>query len=175
LKPLGDNPPTSRVMRIARRHWLMWLVLAVGVTLRVITWLAYQPALLYYDSSRYLHNLGELDPTQLNPIGYTLILEVLLRMGGLAFVAAVQHIVGIGIAVALYLLALRYDVPRLLAATVAAIPLLDAYQLQIEQYILTEVWFQALLVGMLWALLGRGAPNWRRSLLAGLLLGAAVM
>src|SRR5699024_8451764 len=83
--------------------------------------------------------------------------------------------VGIGIAVALYLLALRYDVPRLLAATVAAIPLLDAYQLQIEQYILTEVWFQALLVGMLWALLGRGAPNWRRSLLAGLLLGAAVM
>lgn len=163
------------LLRAARRHWLLGALLTVGVALRVVTWFAYQPALLYIDSSRYLYNLGDLDPTGLDPIGYTLILELLLRFGGLAFVVAVQHVVGICVAVALYALALRYNVSRWLAALVAAVPLLDAYQLQIEQNILTEVWFEALLVGMLWALLGRGAPNWRRSCLAGVLLGAAVV
>ena len=166
---------THAALRAGRRHWLFAVLLAAGVALRVVSWLAYQPALLYYDSFRYFANLDALNPALLNPIGYTLILKPLLAIGGLDFTAAVQHVVGLGIAVALYALALRYRVPRWLAALVAAVILLDAYQLQIEQNILSEVWFQALLVGMLWALLGRGAPNWQRAGLAGLLLGAAVV
>lgn len=169
------NVASYAALRTCRRHWLFAVLLTAGIALRVITWLAYQPALLYYDSFRYFANLDELNPALLNPIGYTLILKPLLAIGGLDFTAAVQHVVGLGIAVALYALALRYGVPRWLAALVSAVVLLDAYQLQIEQNIMSEVWFQALLVGMLWALLGRGAPNWRRAGLAGLLLGAAVV
>ena len=164
----------SRLLRVCQRHWLLGVLLAAGITLRTLAWLAYQPALLYWDSLRYLDNLDALRPDLLNPIGYTLILKPLLAIGDLSFVAAVQHLLGVGIALALYALALRYGVPRWLAALVAAVPLLDGYQVQIEQNIMSEVWFQALLVGMLWALLGRGRPNWRRAGLAGVLLGAAV-
>ncbi|WP_116050097.1 glycosyltransferase family 2 protein [Amycolatopsis palatopharyngis] len=160
---------------LLRRHWLLCVLLAAGIVLRVLTWLAYQPALLYIDSFRYLANVDALRPDQLNPIGYDLVLGPLLSIGGLAFTAAVQHLLGLGIAVALYALAIRHNVPRWLAAIVAAVVLLDAYQLQIEQNIMSEVWFQALLVGVLWLLLGRGEPSWRRTAIAGLLLGAAIM
>ncbi|HLR96570.1 MAG TPA: hypothetical protein VK053_18745 [Jiangellaceae bacterium] len=158
-----------------RRHWLLSLVLVAGVALRVLTWFAYQPALLYIDTFRYLENLVELSPDQLNPIGYSVILSPLLLGVNLSTVAAVQHALGVGIALALYVLALRHGVSRWLAAVVAAVVLLDGYQLQIEQNILSEVWFQALLVGVLWALLGRGQPSAARAALAGVLLGASVL
>ncbi|SFA77596.1 Glycosyl transferase family 2 [Amycolatopsis marina] len=160
---------------LLRRHWLLCLLLVAGITLRVLVWLAYQPALLYIDSFRYLANVDALRPDHLNPLGYDLVLAPLLAIGGLAFTAAVQHVLGLAVAVALYALALRHNVPRWVAAIVAGIVLLDGYQLQIEQNIMSEIWFQALLVGMLWLLLGRGEPNWRRSAVAGLLLGAAMM
>jgi hypothetical protein len=61
----------------------------------------------------------------------------------------------------------------------AAAPLLlDAYQLQIEQNIMSEVTFEALLLGLLWLLLGRGEPGGprvRRVALAGIVLGFAVL
>src|SRR5690625_594940 len=141
------RPPV--LLRAARRHWLLSLVLVAGVVLRVLTWFAYQPALLYIDTFRYLENLVELSPDQLNPIGYSVILSPLLLGVNLSTVAAVQHALGVGIALALYVLALRHGVSRWLAAVVAAVVLLDGSQLQIEQNILSEVWFQALLVGVL--------------------------
>ncbi|MEU6645258.1 glycosyltransferase family 2 protein [Saccharomonospora sp. NPDC046836] len=160
---------------ILRRHWLLLLLLAAGITLRVLTWLAYQPALLYIDTFRYLDNLEQLRPTDLNPLGYTVVLKGLLQLGGLGFVAAVQHIVGVLMALALYALTLRYTSRTWLAAIVAAPVLLDAYQLQIEENLMSEVWFQALFVGFLWVLLSRGEPRWQRAALAGLLLAAAVV
>ncbi|PRX50219.1 glycosyltransferase involved in cell wall biosynthesis [Prauserella shujinwangii] len=158
-----------------RRHWLLLIFLVAGVTLRVLAWLAYRPALLYIDSYRYLDNLDALHPVALNPLGYTFVLKGLLQFGGLAWVEAVQHAVGVGIAVALYALARRNGVWNWLAALVAGVVLLDAYQLQIETMIMSEVWFQALLVGMLWVLLYRGGTTWRQALLAGLLVGAAMI
>ncbi|MBK1785411.1 glycosyltransferase family 2 protein [Prauserella cavernicola] len=158
-----------------RRHWLLLILLAAGVTLRVLTWLAYQPALLYIDTFRYLSNLDQLRPTDLNPLGYTVVLKGLLGLGGFGFVAAVQHLVGLLIALAVYRLVLRYTTRTWLAALATAPLLLDAYQLQIEENIMSEVWFQALLMGALWALLAKGAPNWRRAALAGVLIAAAVL
>ncbi|OQO92688.1 glycosyl transferase [Saccharomonospora piscinae] len=158
-----------------RRHWLLLVLLAGGLTLRVLTWLAYEPALLYIDSFRYLGNLDDLRPTDLNPLGYTVVLKALLSFGGLAFVQAVQHLVGLLLAVSLYALTLRYTSRTWLGALVAAPVLLDAYQLQVEALIMSEVWFQALLVGALWALLGRGEPTWWRAGLAGALIACAVL
>ena len=162
--------------RSIRHHWLLSLLVLAGVVLRVLAWFAYQPALLFVDSFRYLGNLGEFDPAGLNPIGYELfVLTPLLAVGGLELVTAVQHLAGVLSAIALSALALRYGVNRWWAAAAAAPLLLDGYQIQIEQLIMSDAWQQVLLVALLWVLLGTGAPSPRRAALAGLLVGMAVM
>lgn len=133
----------------ARRHWLMTLLLAAGLALRVIAQIAYRPALLYIDSLKYLYNAW----SGTDPLGYKGVLQVLLFFGDLQTVAAVQHLVGLAMAVAIYVLLLRRGVPRWLAAVAAAPVLLDAYELQMEQTVMPDVWFEALLVAGLVILL----------------------
>lgn len=158
-----------------RRHWLVGALLLAGLALRVLTWLAYQPAILYTDSFYYLDNVGRLDPQFLDPIGYPLfVLKGLLPLGGLRLVTVVQHLAGLGMAVLLYRIALRCRARRWLAALATAPVLLDGYQLQIEQNILSDVWLEVLLVAALWLLVGRGAPGWRRAAVAGLVLALAL-
>lgn len=173
------GPSGDRERSILAKHWPLAILLVAGAVLRLLAWLAYQPALLYYDSFRYLNNIGTHDPAGLHPIGYDLlVLGPLLSVGGLDLVAAVQHIAGLGCALALYVLALRLGAPRWLAAIAAAPVLLDAYIVQIEQMVMADTWQLVALVAMLWLLLGtkstNGAPNARRAALAGLLLGIAV-
>jgi hypothetical protein len=174
------NAPAPQEPR--RRRWwrpphaLFLLVLGGGVLLRVLAQLAYDPAILYYDSFRYLGNLEALYPANLNPIGYELlVLKPLLTIGDLSLVTAVQHLAVLGSAIAFYVLLLRHGVRRWIAALATAPLLLDAYQVQIEQNIMAEALFQLLLVGALWTLTSAGAPSPRRSALAGVLLGVLVM
>jgi hypothetical protein len=105
---------TARYRTLARRHWAFGVVLAAGLALRVAALVAYQPALVYLDSARYLGA----DQRGLDPLGYSyLLLRPVLRAdgglaggglaGGLAGVAAVQHALGLAMAVCLYLLATR--------------------------------------------------------------------
>jgi hypothetical protein len=180
VRPAGVDEPAGLTgcrpaVRLLRRHWLLLALLAAGVALRVLSVLAYQPALLYIDSYRYLANLASLDPTQLDPIGYDLLLRALLPLGGLRTVVIVQHAVGVGMALAVYSLALRHGARRWPAALATAPVLLDAYQVQIEQNVMSDIWLQALLVGALWLLVSRGAPGPWRVAGAGLLLAAAVV
>ena len=166
----------SRAARLVGRHWPFVALMTAGVTLRVLAWFAYQPALFFGDSFRYLGNVGTYDPAGLAPIGYELfVLTPALAVDGLELVAALQHLAGVGSAIALYALALRLGANRWLAALAAAPLLLDGYQIQIEQLIMSDIWQQVLLVALLWVLLGTGAPSPRRAALAGLLLGVAVM
>ena len=158
------------------RHWLFIVLVGAGVALRVLAWFAYQPALMFGDAFRYLSDVGIFDPGGLNPIGYELfILTPALAVDGLELVTALQHLAGVCSAVALYALTLRHGANRWLASLAAAPLLLDGYQIQIEQLIMSDTWQQVLLVALLWVLLGAGAPNPRRAALGGLLLGAAVM
>lgn len=168
-------PILARRLYLAKRHWLFCLLLVLGLTLRVLTWVAYRPALLFIDSFHYLDTLESMDPTGLHPLGYVWVLKLLLPIGGLSLVAAVQHLVGLAMATALYVLALRHRVPRWLSAAVAAVVLLDGYQIQIEENILSETWLQAILVGLLWALLGPRRKRWWWGALAGLLVGLAIV
>lgn len=162
--------------RRCARHWLLVTLLAVGGVLRLFSWLAYQPALLFGDSFRYLNNIGDFNPAGLHPIGYNLfVLAPALALDGLELVTALQHLAVMAASVGIYALALRYGAPRWLAALAAAPLLLDAYQVQIEQLIMADAWQQVFLVGLLWLLLAKGAPNPRRAALAGLLLGIAVV
>jgi hypothetical protein len=153
----------------ARQHWLATVLLAAGLILRVTTQLAYRPALFYIDSIKYL--LGAYPGN--DPPGYELLLKVLLALGNPFTVAAIQHLLGLGMAVALYVLLLRRRAPRWLAALAAAPVLLDAYQLQIEQLIMPDVWFEALLVTGLVALLWQPRPAHWMLITGGLALGAS--
>ena len=153
----------------ARRHWLFMIVFCAGLSLRIVTQVAYSPALVYIDSYRYLRGDSSLDP-----LGYLALLWPVQRAGGLAAVAAAQHILGLGVALSLYAVLLRLGVWRWAAALAAAPVLLDGYQLQAEQTIMPDVLFEALIVAGLTLLLWRRIPAAWQVGLAGLALGVAV-
>ncbi|HEY7432881.1 MAG TPA: hypothetical protein VH641_19340 [Streptosporangiaceae bacterium] len=154
---------------LLRRHWLLAALLLAGLVLRVLTLVAYRPILFYNDSTRYLLFADGNDP-----IAYRLPLRLILFAGNLQVVSAVQHLLGLAIAVTLYVMLLRRGCPRWLAALACAPVLLDAYQLQIEQTMLPEVWFEALIVAALVVLLWRPRPGLLSIGLAGAVLGVAV-
>ena len=153
---------------VVRRHWPALTLLAAGLVLRVLAELAYRPALLFVDSVRYLYNAEGMDP-----VGYKGPLRAILFAGNFDAVAAVQHLLGLGMAVVIYLLLTRRGVNRWLAALAIAPVLLDAYQVQIEQMIMPDTWFEALIVAGLAILLWRPAPGWRRVIAGGIVLGAS--
>ena len=138
-----------RAADVLRRHWVLVLLLVVGVVLRAMAQIGYEPALLFIDSKKYIFGTtsdynawGSYDP-----IGYTLmVLRPVLMFADLAFVALLQHVLGLAMAVALYVLMLRRGVSSWLAALAVAPVLLDAYQLNAEQTIMPDVLFEALLV-----------------------------
>ena len=154
---------------LVRTHWLITVLLAAGLVLRLLTVFAYRPALLYVDTFKYL--LGEYPGS--DPLGYRLILKVILVAGNLQLVAIIQHLLGLAIAVTLYVLLLRRGAPRWLAALAAGPVLLDAYQLQIEHMIMPDVWFEALVVAGLAVLLWRPAVTVPAAAAAGLVLGSS--
>ena len=89
----------------------------------------------------------------MDPVGYKGPLRAILLVANFDAVAAVQHLLGLAMAVVIYLVLLRRGVPRWLAALAIAPVLLDAYQLQIEQTVMPDVWFEALIVAGLAILL----------------------
>jgi hypothetical protein len=154
---------------LLRRHWLAAGLLLAGLVLRVLAQLAYRPALLYIDTVKYLFNAWP----GTDPVGYKVPLKFILFFGDLSTVAAVQHLLGLAMAVALYLVLLRRGCPRWLAALAIAPAALDAYQLQMEQTIMPDVWFEALIVAGLATALWRPRPGLRAIVAAGLILGAS--
>jgi hypothetical protein len=159
----------GRLIPAARRHWLVSILLLAGLVLRVLAEFAYRPALLYIDSVKYIYNGWP----GTDPVGYKVPLKVILLFGNLETVAAVQHLLGLAMAVTIYAMLLRRGAARWLAALAAAPVLLDAYQLQIEQTIMPDVWFEAVIVAGLALLLWRPRPTLWLTVAAGLALGAA--
>jgi len=159
-----------------RKHWVLALLIAAGLVLRVVTPFAYQPALLFIDSKKYLFGT-DFSATawgSYDPIGYTLlVLKPMLIVGNLGFVALLQHVLGLGMAVALYVLMLRRGVTRWLAALAVAPVLLDAYQLNAEQTIMPDVLFEALVVAGIVLLLWQPRPGLAFVILGGLALGTS--
>ncbi len=147
----------------------MAALLGAGLVLRVLAQLSYRPVLFYIDTTRYLYNVAP----GMDPLGYKGVLRAILFVANFDAVAAVQHLLGLAMAVVIYLLLLRRGAPRWLAALATAPVLLDAYQLQIEQTLMPDVWFEALIVAGLAVLLWRPETSWRRAAVAGLVLGAS--
>jgi hypothetical protein len=147
-------PGLALVAAVARRHWLFLVLFAAGAVLRVVTQFAYRPALL--NSAEYLVSSKDLRPRTVHPVAYPVFLRILPLDHGLTIVSAVQHVLGLGIAVLIYALLLRLGLRAWIAALGAAPALLDAYQLGIEQYITPETIFELFLVG------GCAAILWKR-------------
>jgi hypothetical protein len=164
--------PAAAWLRRARRHWLLAGLLVAGLALRVITQLAYRPALLYIDSPKYLiDGLQKYDPQ-----GYRVLLaQPLSWIGNLAVVAGFQHLLGLAMAVTIYVVLLRRGAPRWAAALAAAPVLLDAYQLQMEQTIMPDVLFEAFIVAGLAILAWKPRPSLIAIEVASFLLGTSVI
>ena len=164
------------VTDIVRKHWLFGLLLAAGLVLRVVAQLGYEPALLFIDSKKYIFgtDFNNTDWGSFDPLGYTLlVLRPVLMVADLAVVAVAQHVIGMAMAAALYVLMLRRGVTRWLAALAVAPVLLDAYQLNAEQTIMPDVLFEALLVAGIVLLLWQPRPGLALVILGGLALGAS--
>ena len=153
---------------LLRRHWIFAGLLAAGLGLRVVTQIAYRPALFYIDSYKYLTGTNGYDPE-----GYRFFLAPILWAGNLAVVPAVQHGLGLAMGLAIYVVLIRRGAPRWAAALAAAPILLDAYQLQMEQTIMPDVLFEALIVGGLTILLWKPRPSLTRILAGAFVLGLA--
>ncbi len=169
----------ERGRRVLRQHWLLLVVLACATALRVVVLLAYQPALIFPDSERYLAYAqlfinGHWSPDWLRTSGYSLLLIPVVLIRNLVVVPVAQHLLGLATAVLIYAVLVHFGSRRWLAA-LATIPVLfDPLQLDIEQYVLTDVsaafLLTAALVVLVWkrGAIGRVAP-----VVTGLLLGTA--
>ena len=142
------------------------------MALRVVAWLAYQPAIIVLaDSNGYLRTMVSFaESKQLRPALYPAFLKVIVPLDSLALVSALQHLFVLLIALGLYLLLLRLDVHRGVAALGVSPVLLDAYQINLEQHILAEALFQSFVVGAVLLLIWPLRPSVWTCGLAGLSL-----
>jgi hypothetical protein len=164
------------VVGFLRRNWLFTVLVTGGLVLRAMAQIGYEPALLFIDSKKYIFGLNfrATDWGSYDPLGYALlVLRPVLMFANLAVATLIQHVLGIAMATALYLLMIRRGVWHWLAAVAAAPVLLDAYQLNAEQTIMPDVLFEALLVAGIVLLLWQPRPGLAFVILGGLALGAS--
>jgi hypothetical protein len=158
-----------------RRHWLFAVVLGCAAGLRAVVQLAYQPALIFPDSERYLQYAqaflnGQWTPDWLRTSGYSLLLMPAVLARNLASVATVQHLLGLASAVLIYAALVHFGARRWLAVLATVPVLFDPLQLDIEQYVLTDVSATFLLLVALVVLV------WKREAIGtGALVGAGLL
>ncbi len=162
-----------------RRHWPLLIVAGCAAALRAVVLLAYRPALIFPDSERYLqytqqYIAGHWSPDWLRTSGYSLLLIPPVLIHNLIVVPLAQHLLGLATGVLIYAVLVHFGSRRWLAALATVPVLFDPLQLDIEQYVLTDVsatfLVTAALVVLVWKRgeIGRVAP-----VVAGLLLAAA--
>ena len=164
-----------RFSAVILRNRLFSILVAAGIVLRVLVWIAFQPGLFYGDSYAYLGTSQNLTLNPIRPIGYPLLLHVLLHWNQLSVPTAVQHGFGIVTALICYALLRRLGAGTVVASIAAAPMLFDGYLLNIEQYLLSESLFILLLVAGLAVLVWRSRPSALACTTAGLLLGGAAV
>ncbi|KAB2344059.1 phospholipid carrier-dependent glycosyltransferase [Actinomadura rudentiformis] len=145
----GLSAAGARVKPFLSGHWPFLIILAVGLSLRVITMLGYRWAMWFNDAFQYVQTAIENEPHIVRPNGYVFFLQALEPFHSFALVTTVQHLMGLGIAVMIYALLRRRLGARRWVATLAAAPVvLDAYQIQLEHMVLSDVPFTFLMTGM---------------------------
>jgi hypothetical protein len=137
--------------------------------------IAYRPALFFPDSWSYLalaYSGERFAPDR--PSGYPLLLELIGLPGhSLAVITTLQHLAGLVVAVLVYALLIRAGTGRAIATTAAALVVLNAYAIVLEQMILAEAFFTLAIVASFYLVTGERRSN---LILAsgGLLFAAAI-
>ena len=172
----GSGERAGRPRRFLLEHWPFLVVLLAGLVVRILVTLAYRPALMFVgDSYGYLLRGADFAPGVVRPIFYPLMLEPFQRLGHVGLVPVAQHAVGLAIGVAIYVLLRRLGIGPW-GGTLASAPiLLDAYEVNIEQFIMAETVFTALVVAALLFLLWRHRPGFIAAACAGLLIAFATL
>jgi hypothetical protein len=149
--------------------------LVAGAGLRLLAMLGYPGALWFAgDSYVYLGAALRLRPNQSKTTGYSLFLRGLEPFHSLTLVTGIQHLLGLAIAVMIYLLLRRNGVSQLWA-TAATLPvLLDGFEIEDEHMVMAEALFTFLVMLAMLLILWRQRVPWPVALLAGLLAGYAV-
>jgi Dolichyl-phosphate-mannose-protein mannosyltransferase len=159
-----------------RRHWLFALLFTLGVLLRIMAQVAYQPVILYFDSPGYIRSSYQLNPVGRDPLGYLVAVRLLLgAFHDLAALAAFNHVLGLGIAGLIYAVLLRRGVKPWMAALATVPVLLDGFQLLIEQMVMSEPLFQFFLVLGIALLLWRRRPTLVTAAAGGAAFAAAAL
>jgi beta-1,4-mannosyltransferase len=192
LEPITEpitqyKPP--RAPTFMQQHRVFLIVLALASLLRVITMIAYFPALWWPDSFGYVggkwfnSNASQLIAPSLHPyppvdrpVGYSLILLWPLHVfHNVALVTGVQGLLGMLAGTMIYgLLRYRFKFAGWTATLAASPVLLSAYELQLEHYMLSDTLYMFLTVSALCIALWKRVPWW--SLIGvGLLLGGAAI
>ena len=177
-KIVGVNPrlPLLRLRQLAGEHKLFSWALAAGALLRLLTILGY-PGALWFAGDSYVYVGAALrpQPNLSKSTGYSFFLRLLLPFHSFTLVTIVQHLMGLAIAVMIYVLLRRNGVSKTWA-TIATLPqLLDGYIIEDEHLIMAETVFTFLLMIATLLLLWRPRAKWWTAAVAGLLIGAAAV
>jgi hypothetical protein len=155
------------------------LALAAGAGLRLVAMIGYPGALWFAgDSYVYLGAALRPQPNLSKTTGYSVFLHALEPFHSLTLVAGLQHLMGLAVAVMIYLLLRRNGVSQRWS-TVATLPvLLDGFVIEDEHMVMAEPLFTFLVFASMLLILWPGAHDrrvrWPVALLAGLLAGCAV-
>ena len=164
---------TIRVGVWVARDRLFTAALVAGAALRLLAMLGYPGALWFPDSFAYLGAALRPQPDLSRTVGYSLFLRVLEPLHSLTLVTGAQHLMGLGIAIIVYALARRSEVPRGWA-TAATLPvLLDGFEIEDEHMVMPEALFTFLIALAMLLVLLRDRVAWPAALAAGLLAGYA--
>jgi hypothetical protein len=170
-----STKPRSPARSWLTAHRLFLVAVGLGAALRVAVMVGYPPVMWFNDSYDYVAAALYPHPGRLRPSGYALVLRTLLPFHSLALVAAVQHAAGLAIAVACYAVTRRAGLPGWGATLVAAPVLFDAYQLQLEQAVLSDTLFMLLVTLAVVAVCRSGRPSTPACAGAAVLLGLAAI
>ena len=162
-------------LALLRTHWLFVLILIPAIAFRVIAELGFRWALWFNDSYGYVADAtGTFKPDTLRPSGYSVFLRFLEPLHSFATPVILQHLMGLGIGVMVYALAVhRFRVPKAIAALATIPALFDGNQIQLEHLLLSDVPFAFLVTAAATIVLWRKKPSTLQFALAGGLLGLA--
>ena len=137
----------ARLRALIARNSFFAAALAAGAFLRLLAMIGYPGALWFAgDSYVYLGAALRLQPNLSKTTGYSLFLKALEPFHSLTLVAGLQHLMGLGIAVMIYVLARRSGVPQGWA-TAATLPvLLDGFFIEDEHMVMAETLFTFLVM-----------------------------
>ena len=165
-----------RLRQLAGENKLFTGALAAGALLRLVTMLGY-PGALWFAGDSYVYVGAALrpQPNLSKSTGYSFFLRALLPFHSFTLVTGLQHLMGLLVAVMIYVLLRRNGVSKTWSAVATLPQLLDGYIIEDEHLIMAESLFTFMLMIVTLLLLWRPRPAWWTAVVAGLLVGAAAV